>query len=176
MHTYQYKYSGNVYLIRWFHFSSVQFTHSVMSNSLRLHEPQHARPPYPSSTPKVHPKPCPLSQWCHPTISSSVIPFSSCPQSFPASGSFQMRQLFESWGQSIGVSASASSSTYKGANKSVEALRGNICFNFDRWIQIFRSGPGIQASLLRQKKSLKVQYYNLRLNFKVSAVFQSLKT
>ena len=104
---------------------------------------------------QIHPKPCPLSQWCHPTISSSVIPFSSCPQSFPASGSFQMSQLFESGGQSIGVSASASSSTYKGANKSVEALRGNICFNFDRWIQIFRSGPGIQASLLRQKKKFE---------------------
>ena len=73
-------------------FSSVsQFSRSVVSNSLRPHEPQHARPPCPSPTPGVHPNPCPLSQWCHPTISSSVIPFSSCPQSFPASGSFPMR-------------------------------------------------------------------------------------
>ena len=71
-------------------FSSVQFNHSVMSDSLRPHELQHTRPPCPSPTPRVHPNPCPSSQWCHPTISSSVIPFSSCPQSFPASGSFPM--------------------------------------------------------------------------------------
>ena len=80
---------------------SVQFSHSVMSNSLRPHEPQHARPPCPSPTPGVHLNPCPSSQWCHPTISSSVVPFSSCPQSFPASGSFQMSQLFASGGQSM---------------------------------------------------------------------------
>ena len=79
-----------------------------MSNSLRPHEQQHARPPCPLPTPGIHPNPCPLSQWCHPTISSSVLPFSSCPQSFPASGSFQMSQLFVSGGQSIGVSASTS--------------------------------------------------------------------
>ena len=87
-------------------FSSVKFSHSVMSNCLRPHEPQHARPSCPSPTPGVHPNPCPLSQWCHSTVSSSVIPLSSCPQSFPASGSFQMSQLFASGGQSIGVSAS----------------------------------------------------------------------
>ena len=79
-----------------------------MSNSLWSHELQHTRPPCPLPTPGVHPNPCPLSRWCHPTISSSVVPFSSCPQSFPASGSFQMSQLFASGGQSIGVSASAS--------------------------------------------------------------------
>ena len=79
-----------------------------LSNSLWPHELQHARPPCPSATPKVHPNPCPLSQWCHPTISSSVIPFSSCPQSFPASGSFPMSQPFTSGGQSIGASASTS--------------------------------------------------------------------
>ena len=89
------------------HFSSVQFS-SVMSNSLQPHGLQHARPPCPSPTPRVYPNSCPLSQWCHPTISSSVIPFFSCIQSFPASGSFQMSQLFTSGGQSIGVSASAS--------------------------------------------------------------------
>ena len=87
---------------------SVQFSHSVVSDSLRSHELQHARPPCPSPTARVYPNPCPLSQWCHPTISSSVVPFSSCPQSFPASGSFQMSQLFASGGQSIGVSASTS--------------------------------------------------------------------
>jgi len=86
--------------------NSLQFSHSVVSNSLWPHEPQHTRPPCPSPIPRVHPNPCPLSQWCHPTISSSVIPFSSCPQSFPSSGSFQMSQLFTSGGQSIGVSAS----------------------------------------------------------------------
>ena len=68
----------------------VQFTHSVMSNSLQLHEPQHTRPPCPSPNPRVHPNTCPLCQWYHPTIPPSVIPFSSCPQSFPASGSFQI--------------------------------------------------------------------------------------
>ena len=84
---------------------SFQFSHSVMSDSSRPHEPQYARPPCPSPTPRVHPNPCPLNGWCHPTISSSIIPFSSCPQSFPASGSFQISQLFASGGQSIGVSA-----------------------------------------------------------------------
>jgi len=87
---------------------SVQFSHSVVSDSLRPHEPQHARPPCPSPTPRVHPNPCPSSWWCHPTISSSVVPFSSCLRSFLASGSFQMSQLFTSSGQSIGVSASTS--------------------------------------------------------------------
>ena len=89
-------------------FSSIQFSRSVTSDSLRPHEPQHTRPPCPSPTPGVHPNPCPLSWWCHPTNSSPVVPFSSCPQSFSASGSFQMSQLFASGGQSIGVSVSAS--------------------------------------------------------------------
>ena len=79
-----------------------------MSSSLWPHGLQHARPPCPSPTPGVYPNSPPLSQWCHPTISSSVIPFSSCLQSFPASGSFPMSQLFVSGGQSVGVSASAS--------------------------------------------------------------------
>ena len=79
-----------------------------MSDSLLPHGPQHARPPCPSPTPGVYPNSCPLSRWCHPTISSSVVPFSSCLQSFPASGSFQMNQLSASGGQSIRVSASAS--------------------------------------------------------------------
>ena len=91
-----------------FWFNSVQFSHSVVSDSLRPHELQHTRPPCPSPTAGVYPNSYPLSRWCHPTISSSVIPFSSCPQSFPASESFQMSQLFACGGQSIGVSASAS--------------------------------------------------------------------
>ena len=89
-------------------FSSVQFSCSVMSDSLRPHELQHSRPPCPSPTPGVHPNSCPLSWWCHPAISSSFVPFSSCPQSLPASESFPMSQLFAWGGQSIGVSASAS--------------------------------------------------------------------
>ena len=88
--------------------SSVQFSHSVVSSSLRPHESQHARPPCPSPTPGVHSDSHPSSQWCHPAVSSSVVPFSSCPQSFPASGSFQISQLFVSGGQSIGLSASTS--------------------------------------------------------------------
>ena len=87
---------------------TVQFSRSVVSDSLWPHESQYARPPCPSPTPWIHPNPCPLCQWCHPTISSSVIPFCSCPQSFPASGSLQMSQFSVSGGQSIGVSASAS--------------------------------------------------------------------
>ena len=90
------------------HMVSFQFIRSVVSDSLRPHEPQQASPPCPSPTPRVHPNPCPLSQWCHPTISSSGDPFSSCPQSYSASGSFQMSQLFTSGSQSIGVSASTS--------------------------------------------------------------------
>ena len=85
---------------------SVQFSRSVVSDSLWPHEPQHARPPCTSPTSTVHPNPCPLSWWCHPTISSSVIPFSSHLQSFSASRNFTMSQLFASDGQSIGVSAS----------------------------------------------------------------------
>ena len=87
---------------------SVQFSHSVVSDSLQPHESQHARPPCPLPTPGVHSNACPLSQWCYPTISSSVVHFSSCPQSLPASGSFTVSQLFSWGGTSIGVSASAS--------------------------------------------------------------------
>ena len=88
--------------------SSVQFSCSVTSNSLQPHESQHARPPCPSPTPGVHSNSCLSSRWCHPTISSSFIPFFSCPQSLPATGSFPMSQLFAWGGQSTGVSASAS--------------------------------------------------------------------
>ena len=90
------------------HLSSAQFSRSVVSNSLRPHESQHARPPRPSPTPGVYSNSCPSSRWCHATISSSVAPFSSCPQSLPASGSFPMSHLFTWGGQSTGVSASTS--------------------------------------------------------------------
>ena len=87
---------------------AVFFNHSGVSGSLRPHEPQHTRPPWPSPTPRVHPNSCPSSGWCHPTISSSVIPFPFCPQSLPASESFPMSQLFAWGGQSTGASALAS--------------------------------------------------------------------
>ena len=98
--------SENLYPLLWTWYSQqqqwccfcFQFSCLVVSDSLRPHESQHARPPCPSPTPGVHPNPCPLSRWCHPSISSSVVPFSSRPQSFPASGSFHMSQLFASGG------------------------------------------------------------------------------
>ena len=97
------------FMMMQFYMCSVQFSPVAQScPTLQPHETQHVRPPCPSPTPGVHPNPCPSSRWCHPTISSSVIPFSSCPQSFPASGSFQMSQFFASGGQSIGVSGSTS--------------------------------------------------------------------
>ena len=96
------------YYLTMIRISSVQVSCSVMSDSLSPHEPQHARPPCPSPTLGVHPNPCPSSQWYHPAISSSVVLFSSCLQSFPASGSFPMNQLFTSGSHIIGVSASAS--------------------------------------------------------------------
>ena len=120
---------------------SVQFSHSVMSDSLWPHEPQHARPPCPLPTPRVYTNSCPLSWWCHPTISSSVISFSSCPQSFPASGSFQMSQLFASGGQNTGVSASTS------------VLPGLISFRMD-WLDLL-AVQGTLKSLIQQFKRIK---------------------
>ena len=107
---------------------SVQFSHSVMSDSLWPHELQHARLPCPSPTPRTCSNSCPLSQWCHPTISSSVVPFSSCPQSFPATGSFPVSHFLTSGGQSIGVSASASSFIIHPPNE----YSGLISFRMDR--------------------------------------------
>ena len=96
-----------VHIYNWIVFSSVQFRRSVVSDSLWPHESQHARPPCPSQTPGVNSNSCPSSQWCHLAISSSVVLFSSSPQSLQASGSFPVSQLFAWGGQSIGVSASA---------------------------------------------------------------------
>ena len=96
------------------HTAATRSSYSVVSDSLRSREPQHARPPCPSLTPGVHPNPCPSGRWCHPTISSSAIPFSTCPQSFPASWSFPMSQFFVSGGQSIGASASVLSMNIQG--------------------------------------------------------------
>ena len=99
---------GGGILFLWVEFSVLLFSHLVVSDSLRTHGLQHARLPFPSPSPRACSDPCPLSQWCHPTISSSVFPFSSCLQSFPESGSFPMSLFLASGGQSIGASASAS--------------------------------------------------------------------
>ena len=120
--------SSNNFLI--LSFSSVQFSGSVVSNSLRTHESQHARPPCPSLTPGVHPDSRPSSQWCHPAISSSVVPFSSCPQSLPASESFPMSQLFTWDGQSTGVSALASFLPKKSQGWSPSEWTGYTQVNF----------------------------------------------
>ena len=117
--------------------SSVQFSPSVVSDYLRPHESQHARPPCPSPTPGVYPNPYPLSRWCHPAISSSVIPFSSCPQSFPASGSFTMSQLFAWGGQSIGVSASTSALPMNTQDWSPLAWTGWIFLQFKGLSRVF---------------------------------------
>ena len=124
-------------------FSSVQLSHSVMSDSLRPRESQHARPPCPSPTPRVYSNSCPLSRWCHPTISSSVIPFSSCLQSFPASGYFLMSPFFASGGQSVGVSASISilSNEYSGL----------VSFRMD-WLDLL-AVQGTLKSLLQHHSS-----------------------
>ena len=124
-------------------FSSVQFSRSVMSNSLRSHEPQHARPPCPSPTPGVHPNSWPLSWWCHPTVSSSVLPFSPCPQSFPASGSFQMSRLFTSGGQSIGVSAPTSVLPMNTQDWSPLGWTGWLSLQ-SKWLSRIFSNPTVQ--------------------------------
>ena len=124
-----------------------QFSCSVVSNSLRPHESQHARPPCPSQTPRVHSDSRPLSQWCHPAISSSGIPFSSCPQSLPASESFPMSQLFPWGGQSTGVSASVSASaSFPPKND------GLISFRMD-WLDLL----AVQGTLSRVFSNTTVQ-------------------
>ena len=126
-------------------FSSVQFSCSVVSDSLWPRESQHARPPCPSPTPRVHSDSCPSSQCCYPAISSSVVPFSSCPQSLPASQSFPMSQLFALGGQSTGVSASASIPPKKSQGWSPSEWTG--------WISL--QSKGLQeSSPTRQFKSI----------------------
>ena len=146
-------------------FSSVQFSHSVVSNSLRPHESQHARPPCPSSTPGVHSNSCPLSRWCHPTISSSVVPFSSCPLSLPTSESFPMSHLFTWGGQSIGVSASAS---VPPKNTSKEG--GLISFRMD-WLDLFAIQETLK-SLLQHHSSKNIN--SLVLSFLHSPTLTSI--
>ena len=117
--------------------SSVQFSHSVVSDSLQPHESQHARPPCPSPSPGVHSDSPPLSPWCHPAISSSVIPFSSCPESFPASESFPMSQLFAWGGQSNGVSALASFPPKKSQGWSPSEWTGWISLQSKGLLRVF---------------------------------------
>ena len=128
--------------VSWY-YCLVQFSCSVVADSLRRHEQQHARPPCPSPTPEVHPNPCPLSQWCHPTISSSVISFSSYLQSFPASGSFLLSWLFASGGWSIGASAAASILPVN--------IQGSFFFMID-WFDIL-AVQGALKSLLQHHSS-----------------------
>ena len=126
-------------------FSSVQFSRSVVSDSLPPPELQHARPPCPSPTPGVHPNPCPSSWWCHPAISSSAVHFSSCPQPLSASGSFPMSQLFTWGGHSTGVSASASFLPKKFQDWSL------ISFRMD-WLHLL-AVQGTPKSLLQHHSS-----------------------
>ena len=130
---------------------AVKFSCSVMSDSLRPQEPQHSRHPCPSPTPGVYPNSCPLSRWCHPTSSSSVVPFSSCPQSFPASGSFQMSQMFVSGGQNIGVSASTSVLPMNTQDLSLLGWTGCISFRMD-WLYLLAI-QGTLKSLLQHHSS-----------------------
>ena len=132
--------------VLYFHISSVQFSRLVVSDSLRPRESQHARPPCPSPTPGVHPNPCPSRQWCHETISSSVVPFSSCPQSFPALGSFPMGQLFAWGGQSVGVSASVSVHLMNTQDWSPLRCTG--------WISLQFKGLSTESSPIPQFKSI----------------------
>ena len=139
------------------HNASVQFSRSVVSDSLRPHELQHTRPPCPSPTPRVHSNSCPSSQWCHSAISSFVVPFSSCLQPLPASGSFPMSQLFTWGGQSVGVSALASvlpMNTFR-------CSKGLISFRMD-WLDLL----AVQGTL----KSL-LQYHSSKASILWHSVF-----
>ena len=137
-------------------FSSVQFSSSTMSDSLPPHESQHTKPPCPSPTPGVHSNSCPSSRWCHPAISSSVVPFSSCPKSLPASESFPMSQLF-TWGsQSIGILASAS--VLPRATQDWSPLEWNGWISLSpRDLQESSPAPQFKASIHRRSAFFTVQ-------------------
>ena len=131
-------------------FSSVQFSRSVVSDSSRPHESQHARPPCPSPTPGVHSNSCPSSQWCHPAISASVVLFSSCLQSLPASESFPMSQLFTWGGQSTGVSALASFLPKKSQGWSPSERTGWISLQSKELSRVFSNTTSSKASILQR--------------------------
>ena len=147
-------------VIFYFEFISVQFSHSVVSDSLRPHESQHARPPCPSPTPGVHPDSHPLSQWCHPAISSSVVPFSYCAQPLPASESFPMSQLFAWGGQSTGVSALASFLPKNTQGWSPSEWTGWISFAVQGTLKSLLQHHSSKASILRRSAFFTVQYSN----------------
>ena len=138
-------------------FSSVQFSRSVVSDSLRPHESQHARPPCPSPTPGVHSDSRPLSQSCHPAISSSVVPFSSCPQSLPASESFPMSQLFAGGGQSTGVSASTSVLPVNIQDRSPSEWTGWISLAVQGTLKSLLQHHSSKASILQRSAVFTVQ-------------------
>jgi len=137
---------------------SDQISHSVMSNSLRPHESQHSRSPCPSQTPRVHTDSRPLSQWYHPAISSSVVPFSSCPQSLPASGSFPMNQLFAWGGQITGVSALASFLPKKSQGWSPSEWTGWISLQ-SKGLKSLLQHHSSKASILRRSAFFTVQLW-----------------
>ena len=140
-----------------YQFSSVQFGCSIVSNSLRPHGRQHARPPCPLPTPGVHPNSCPLSRWCHPITSSSVVPFSSCLQSFPASGSFARSLFFASGGQSIGVSASAISTSNEHSGLISSRIDWFDLIAVQGTLKSFLQHHSLKASILRLSAFLMVQ-------------------
>ena len=133
--------------------SSVQFSRSVVSDSLRPHGLQHARPPWPSPTPRVYSNSCQFSWWCHPTISSSAVPFSSCPQSFTASGSFLMSQFFTPDGQSTGVSASASVLPMN--------IQDSFPLGWTSWISLQSKGP---SRVFSNTTVQRHQFFNTQLS------------
>ena len=139
-----------------------------MSDSLWPHEPQHIRPPYPLLTPGVHPNPCPSSQWCHPTIPSSVIPFSSCHQSFPASGSFQMSQPFASGDQITGVSATTSVLPMNTLDWSPLGWTGWISLQSKGLSRIFSN------TIVQKHQFFCAQFYSPTLKLGHITIFQSL--
>ena len=146
--------TGNfLFIIKSRSLSSVQFSRSVMSNSLQPHESQHGRPPCPSPTPKVHSNSRPSRQWCHPAISFSVVPFSSCPQSFPASESFPMSELFAG-DQSTGVSASASFPPKKSQGWSPSEWTGWISLQSKGLSRIFSNSTVWKQQFFRAQLSL----------------------
>ena len=149
------------------HLSSVQSSHTVVSDSLWPHELQHARPPCPSPSTRVYSNPCPLNWWCHPTISSSVFPFSYCPQSFPASGSSQMSQLFASGGKSIGVAASTSVLAMNNQDWSPLKWTGWISLQFKGLSRVF-------SNTIVQKYQFFSTQLSSVLNFLHSPTFTSI--
>ena len=151
--------------------SSVQFSCSVVSDSLWPHESQHGRPPCQSPTPRVHSNSCPSSRWCHPAISSSFVPFSSCPQSLPASESFPMSQLFAWGGQSTGVSALASFPGLKSQGWSPSEWTGWISLQSKGLSRVFNTSVqkhqffGAQPSSQSNSHIHIVIYFSLSCNF-----------